>query len=113
MMTAISGHTIGSVLWFTGMTSNDLGARIGAEFGVNMNFGNWLFVASVPCIIALVAIPFTLFKRNPAEIKYMPKDPAMAKKVLHDLGSMSRQKWIIDCTFFGMILLWVFQLFYI
>jgi len=54
MMTAISGHTISSALWFTGMAANPVGAGIAAQFGVNMNFGNWFFVASVPCIIALI-----------------------------------------------------------
>ena len=70
MMTAISGHTISSALWFTGMAANPVGAGIAAQFGVNMNFGNWVFVASVPCIIALIAIPIVLYKLFPPEIKY-------------------------------------------
>ena len=106
MMTAISGHTISSALWFTGMAANPVGAGIAAQFGVNMNFGNWFFVASVPCIIALIAIPLVLYKLYPPETKYTPEAPEMAKKALQEMGRMSKEEWIMGITFFGMILLW-------
>ena len=109
MMTAISGHTISSALWFTGMAANPVGAGIAAQFGVNMNFGNWFFVASVPCIIALIAIPFLLYKLFPPENKYTPEAPEMAKKALQEMGPMSSKEWIMGITFFGMILLWAFS----
>ncbi len=109
MMTAISGHTISSALWFTGMAANPVGAGIAAQFGVNMNFGNWFFVASVPCIIALIAIPFVLYKLFPPENKFTPEAPKMAKNALHEMGPMSKQEWIMGITFFGMILLWAFS----
>jgi DASS family divalent anion:Na+ symporter len=109
MMTAISGHTISSALWFTGMAANPVGAGIAAQFGVNMNFGNWVFVASVPCIIALIAIPMVLYKLFPPEIKHTPEAPKMARKALHEMGPMSKQERIMGITFFGMILLWAFS----
>jgi DASS family divalent anion:Na+ symporter len=88
------------------MAANPVGAGIAAQFGVNMNFGNWLFVASVPCIIALVAIPFVLYKFFPPDNKYTPEAPQMAREALHEMGPMSREEWIMGITFFGMILLW-------
>lgn len=109
MMTAISGHTISSALWFTGMAANPVGAGIAAQFGVNMNFGNWVFVASVPCIIALITIPYVLYKLYPPEIKYTPEAPEMARKALLEMGPMNKQEWIMGFTFFGMILLWAFS----
>lgn len=109
MMTAISGHTISSALWFTGMAANPVGAGIAAQFGVNMNFGNWVFVASVPCIIALIAIPYVLYKLFPPGNKHTPEAPEMAKNALLEMGPMSKQEWIMGFTFFGMILLWAFS----
>jgi DASS family divalent anion:Na+ symporter len=109
MMTAIAGHTISSALWFTGMAANPVGAGIAAQFGVNMNFGNWVFVASVPCIIALITIPYVLYKLYPPEIKHTPEAPEMAKNALLEMGPMSKQEWIMGLTFFGMILLWAFS----
>ncbi len=109
MMTAISGHTISSALWFTGMAANPVGAGIASQFGVNMNFGNWVFVASVPCIIALILIPIILYKLYPPESKFTPEAPQMAREKLQEMGPMSRQEWIMGVTFFGMILLWAFS----
>ena len=101
MMTAISGHTISSALWFTGMAANPVGAGIAADFGVNMNFGNWFFVASVPCLVALIVIPYVLYKLYPPEDKYTPHAPEMARKALDDMGPMSKQEWIMGITFSG------------
>ena len=109
MMTYIAGQTISSALWLTGMAANPVGVGIAAKFGVNMNFGNWVFVASVPCIIALIAIPFVLYKLFPPEIKYTPEAPEMARKGLQEMGPMSMQEWIMGSTFLGMILLWAFS----
>lgn len=109
MMTAISGHTISSALWLTGMAANPVGAGIAAQFGVNMNFGNWVFVASVPCIVALITIPLLLYKLFPPEIKHTPEAPKMAREALGKMGPMSRREWIMGITFFGMILLWAFS----
>lgn len=109
MMTAISGHTISSALWFTGMAANPVGAGLARQFGVNMNFGNWFFVASVPCLIALIIIPWLLYKLFPPESKHTPEAPDMARRSLAEMGPMSSQEWIMAITFFGMILLWAFS----
>ncbi|WP_041632648.1 DASS family sodium-coupled anion symporter [Maribacter sp. HTCC2170] len=109
MMTYIAGQTISSALWLTGMAANPIGAGIAAQFGVNMSFGNWVFVASVPCIIALIAIPFILYKLFPPGNKFTPEAPEIARKGLLEMGPMGKQEWIMAGTFFGMILLWAFS----
>ncbi|MDH3796339.1 MAG: anion permease, partial [Flavobacteriaceae bacterium] len=109
MMTYIAGQTISSALWLTGMAANPVGAGIGAQFGVNMSFGNWFFVASVPCFIALAIIPWILYKLFPPEYKHTPEAPKMARKGLEEMGPMSTKEWIMGATFLGMILLWAFS----
>ncbi|MEM7187468.1 MAG: DASS family sodium-coupled anion symporter [Bacteroidota bacterium] len=106
MMTAISGHTISSALWFTGMAANPVGAGIAADFGVQMNFGNWFLVASVPCLIALIVIPWLLYRLYPPDNKETPEAPEMARRSLKEMGPMSTHEWVMGITFFGMILLW-------
>jgi DASS family divalent anion:Na+ symporter len=91
------------------MAGNPVGVGIAAQFGVNMNFGNWFLVASVPCIIALIAIPYVLYKLFPPENKYTPEAPEIARKGLQEMGAMSTQEWIMGGTFLGMILLWAFS----
>jgi DASS family divalent anion:Na+ symporter len=109
MMTYIAGQTISSALWLTGMAANPVGVGIAAQFGVNMNFGNWVLVASVPCIIALIAIPYVLYRLFPPEIKYTPEAPEIAKEGLKEMGPMTVKEWIMGGTFLGMILLWAFS----
>lgn len=109
MMTYIAGQTISSALWLTGMAGNPVGVGIAAQFGVNMNFGNWVFVASVPCILGIIAIPYVLYKLFPPENKYTPEAPEIARKGLQEMGPMSAQEWIMGSTFLGMILLWAFS----
>ena len=109
MMTYIAGQTISSALWLTGMAANPVGVGIAAQFGVNMNFGNWFFVASVPCLIALVLIPWVLYKLYPPEDKHTPEAPEIASNALNEMGPMSTKEWIMGGTFFGMILLWAFS----
>ena len=101
MMTYIAGQTISSALWLTGMAANPVGVGIAAEFGVNMNFGNWVFVASVPCIIALIAIPYRTLQVVPArEINTRPEAPEIAKKGLVGNGGYEHtQEWIMGSTF--------------
>jgi DASS family divalent anion:Na+ symporter len=106
MMTAIAGHTITSALWLTGMAGNPVGAGIAREFGVNMTFGNWLLVASVPCLIALVLIPWVLYRLFPPEIRETPKAPKAAAEELQKMGPATAKEWIMGITFLGMIILW-------
>ncbi|MCA0133547.1 DASS family sodium-coupled anion symporter [Winogradskyella alexanderae] len=109
MMTYIAGQTISSALWLTGMAANPVGVGLASKFGVNMNFGNWFFVASLPCIVALIAIPYVLYKLFPPENKHTPKAPEIATIGLEEMGPMSTKEWIMGVTFFGMILLWAFS----
>jgi DASS family divalent anion:Na+ symporter len=106
MMTYIAGQTISSALWLTGMAANPVGAGIAAQFGVDMNFGNWFFVASVPCIIGVISIPYILYKLFPPEFKYTPEAPEIARKGLQEMGQISQQEWIMGGTFLVMIFLW-------
>ena len=106
MMTAIAGHSISSAMWFTGMAANPVGAGIAAQFGVNINFGNWIFVASIPCLIALILIPYVLYRLYPPEHKYTPNAPETAKLALQQMGPTTTKEWIMGITFLGMILLW-------
>jgi DASS family divalent anion:Na+ symporter len=102
MMTYIAGQTISSALWLTGMAGNPVGVGIAAQFGVNMNFGNWFLVASVPCIIALIAIPYVLYKLFPPENKYTPEAPRDSPEgITGKWGAMSTQEWIMGGTFLG------------
>jgi DASS family divalent anion:Na+ symporter len=106
MMCGIVSLTISSALWLTAMASNPIGVAIAAKSGVEINFGNWFLVASVPCIMALIILPYCLYRFFPPELKETPNAQQLATKDLTQMGSLSRKEWITASVFIGMLILW-------
>lgn len=106
MMCSISSLTISSALWLTAMAGNLIGAELAGDAGVNMTFGNWFVAASLPCIVALVILPYALYKIFPPELKETPEAMQSARNILQDMGLMSRKEKITLLVFTGMVVLW-------
>ncbi len=107
MMNCMAGLTLSSTLWFTGMAANPVGAKMAADAGVEgINFGSWFLAASVPALVALIIVPFVLYKFFAPEVKETPEAPKAAAQELQKMGPMSRDEWITGITFVGMVLLW-------
>lgn len=106
MMCSISSLTISSALWLTAMAGNLIGAELAGDAGVNMTFGGWFAAASLPCIVALVILPYALYKIFPPELKETPEAMQSARNVLQDMGPMSRKEKITLLVFTGMVMLW-------
>ncbi len=107
MMNCIAGITLSSTLWFTGMAANPVGAKMAADAGVEgINFGSWFMAASVPTFLALIIVPFLLYKLFAPEVKETPEAPKAAAEELKKMGPMSRDEWITGLTFLLMVVLW-------
>jgi len=107
MMNCIAGLTLSSSLWFTGMAANPVGAKMAADAGIEgINFGSWFLAASVPTLVALIFVPFLLYKLFAPEVKETPEAPGAAAQELQKMGPMSRDEKITAVTFVGMVVLW-------
>ncbi len=106
MMCSISSLTISSALWLTAMAGNLIGAELARDAGVNMTFSNWFAAASLPCIVALVILPYALYKIFPPELKETQEAMQSARNILKDMGPMSRKEKITLLVFTGMVVLW-------
>jgi divalent anion:Na+ symporter, DASS family len=106
MMNGITSLTISSTLWLTAMAGNLIGVEIARQFGVNMTFGSWFLAASLPSLIALVILPYALYRIFPPEIKETPEAMLAAREALKKIGPMRRQEWVTSLVFLGMIILW-------
>ncbi len=107
MMNCIAGITLSSTLWFTGMAANPVGAKMAADAGVEgINFGSWFLASSVPTLVALIFVPFLLYKLFAPEVKQTPEAPEAASAELKKMGPMSRDEWITGITFVAMVVLW-------
>ena len=106
MFSGMASLTLSSALWLTAMAGNPLGAEIAREYGVNIGFVSWLLAASVPTLLAMVLVPWLLFKVIKPEVSSMPNAPAEAKAALAKLGPLTRDQKVVGFTFLGMVILW-------
>jgi DASS family divalent anion:Na+ symporter len=107
MMNCMAGITLSSTLWFTGMAANPVGAKMAADAGVKgINFGSWFLAASVPTLVALILVPFLLYKLFAPQVKETPEAPRAAAEELQKMGPMSKDEWITGITFVVMVVLW-------
>jgi DASS family divalent anion:Na+ symporter len=107
MMASMAGLTISSTLWLTAMAANPAGAKMAAEYGVEITYASWALAASLPVIILFFLVPWVIYKIYPPEIKHTPEAPRIAEDALETMGNVSRNEWIMAATFIGMVFLWV------
>jgi DASS family divalent anion:Na+ symporter len=106
MFSGMASLTLSSGLWLTAMAGNPLGAEIARTYGVDISFGSWFIASSVPTLLAMVLVPFLLYKVIRPEVTAMPEAPAAARRALAALGSITRDQKIVAWTFAGMVALW-------
>jgi DASS family divalent anion:Na+ symporter len=60
----------------------------------------------VPVILAMLLVPFLLYKVIKPEVTKMPNAPAEAKQSLAEMGPLTRDQKVVGATFVGMVILW-------
>uniref|UniRef100_A0A0D6R1C5 Dicarboxylate transporter 2.1, chloroplastic n=1 Tax=Araucaria cunninghamii TaxID=56994 RepID=A0A0D6R1C5_ARACU len=98
-----------SALFLTAAAQNLLCLKLAEELGVVISspWVTWFKVASVPAIIALLAVPYLLYKLDPPEIKDTPEAPGIAAKRLEEMGPVTRNEWVMVGTMLLAVSLWV------
>lgn len=99
-----------SALFLTAAAQNLLCLKLAEELGVIVTspWVTWFKVASVPAIVALLAVPYLLYKIYPPEIKDTPEAPAIAAQKLEEMGPVTRNEWVMVGTMVLAVSLWVF-----
>ncbi|WP_318766413.1 DASS family sodium-coupled anion symporter [Lactiplantibacillus carotarum] len=100
-------NNVTSGLFLTGLAGNMIAIGLAKMQGVTVTWMEWFAAASVPGLIALLVIPFVLYKVYPPEIKATPNAHAWADKKLQSLGKMTISEKIMCGTFVLAILLWL------
>jgi DASS family divalent anion:Na+ symporter len=106
MFTSMFGIGISSGMWLTAMAANPAGAAIARDFGVDINFGNWILASFVPTIVTAILIPLVIYKIFPPTIKNTPEAPAYAKQKLKEMGKLSRNEIITAIVFILLVSVW-------
>lgn len=108
MFCGMASLSVSSALWLTATSANPIGVSLAAENGLNVSFGSWLIVASVPVLVTIGLLPLMLFRAFPPGVTATPDAPQAARKALSEMGTLSRDEWITAIVFILMILAWIF-----
>jgi len=108
MFCTMASLAVSSALWMTATSANPIALQIVRESGVEIGFGKWLLVASVPALTAIVALPPIIARLFPPGVGETPEAPVAARRGLAELGPLSRDEWITAVTFVAMVAGWIF-----
>ena len=108
MYCAMASLAISSALWMTATSANPIGIQIAKEFGVDIGFGKWLVVASVPALTAILLLPRVVARLFPPGVGKTPEAPVAARVALAELGRLSRDERITAVAFALMVSGWIF-----
>lgn len=107
MLTIYQGDLVACAMFYTGQASNPMGAELARETaGISINWASWLWAASVPGLVAIVVVPWALYRLSPPEIRHTPEAATMARRELEEMGPMSRDQRIVLMVFVAVCGLW-------
>lgn len=96
-----------AAMFMTAMVGNPVAAAMAKKIlDVDITWGSWFVAASVPGIVALIAIPYVLYKIYPPEIKNTPEAKQIADNVLKEMGPMSKGEKVMTLVFVMLLALW-------
>lgn len=107
-LTAYQVNCITSAMFLTAMAANPLAQKLAGDMKVNLTWGGWAIAAIVPGLVALLVVPWLLYKLMAPEIKETPAAVDMAREKLAGLGPVKRQEWMMLGVFFMLLVLWIF-----
>src|SRR5512133_2798539 len=103
-LTAYQVNCITSAMFLTAMAANPLAQKLAGDLKVNITWVGWALAAVVPGIVALLLIPFIIYRLHRPEITETPEAVEMAKEHLRGLGPVKRQEWMM----LGVLVLLIF-----
>ena len=80
MFCGMASLSVSSALWLTATSANPIGVSLEVEQGLNVGFGKWLLVASVPALVTIGLLPLILFRAFPPGVTDTPNAPHAARE---------------------------------
>lgn len=101
------GNIITSTIFLTGAAVNLIGQAMAAKVGINISWFNYFLASFIPGIIALIVVPFIIYKIYPPEIKQTPNARKWADKKLKQIGPMDTSQKKMLTIFVLALLFWI------
>ncbi|MBI1809854.1 MAG: DASS family sodium-coupled anion symporter [Gemmatimonadetes bacterium] len=108
LFTVYQCDVIACAAFLTGKVSNVIAAKFAHDVAhVDLTWSRWALGASLPALVALLFVPWLLFRLYPPEITKTPDAARMAAAELERLGPMNRGEKIMLAVFVGVAGLWM------
>ncbi len=107
MVTQFQCNCITSAMFMTAMAANPLVAVLAKQtLNIDISWGLWALGASVPGLVALIVMPYFLFKIYPPELKHTPEAKVLATRELEKRGPMTKEEKLVLVVFISALFLW-------
>lgn len=73
---------------------------------IEVSWSQWAIAAFVPGLLAILIIPWILYKLFPPGIKETPNAAEYAKQKLAEMGKIKMEEWIMVGVFFLLLMIW-------
>lgn len=100
-------NTITSSMFMTASAPNVAAVGLAAANGVHISWFSWLAAAILPGLIALLVVPFIIYKVYPPEIKKTPNATSWANKQLVEMGNIKLSEKLMLIIFILALVLWM------
>ncbi|HTR56729.1 MAG TPA: DASS family sodium-coupled anion symporter [Casimicrobiaceae bacterium] len=108
MFCGMASLAVSSALWMTATSANPIGVQIVRDFGLTIDFGKWLVMASVPALTTILLLPLVVAKLYSPGVRATPDAPAAARTSLAAMGPLTRDEKITAVAFVLMVSGWIF-----
>ncbi|MBK8247735.1 MAG: DASS family sodium-coupled anion symporter [Gemmatimonadetes bacterium] len=108
MKTVYQCDVIACAMFLTGQASNVIIAKFAMDAaGIELTYAKWMLGGIVPGLVALLLVPWVLFRLFPPEVKETPHATAFAREELRKIGPMIRGEKLMLAVFAFVAILWM------
>lgn len=108
MLTLYHGDLVASAMFLTATAPNPLVAGFAQQAsGTALTWLTWAAAASVPGVVALLVVPYVVYRLSPPSVHETRTAQALAVERLHAMGPIGRDERIMLGVFTLVLALWV------
>lgn len=108
MKTVYQCDVIACAMFLTGQASNVIIAKFAMDAAqVELTYAKWMLGGIVPGLVALLLVPYVLFRIYPPEVRETPHATEFAQAELDKIGPMVRGEKLMLAVFCLVALLWM------
>jgi DASS family divalent anion:Na+ symporter len=99
-----------AAIFLTSMAANPLAAEFAQKFAkVEITWGTWALASSVPAAIALLTLPWLIYRLDRPELTHTPEARRLASEQLEAMGPMAPGEKVLVGVLLAVIAGWVAQ----